>query len=107
MDGNTSQRGFSCAGLASRLLLENLKESSTKEGRRKVQRLLLKHMRNINRRPLKYVTISKNYLRQVISKWKENSSKKEKYLITMTRKTYRCLNMVAGRVGTKLIMLKK
>jgi hypothetical protein len=102
MDGNTSQRGFSFAGLASRLLLENLKENSTKEGRRKVQRLSLKHMRNINRRPL-----SKNYLRQVISKWKENSSKKEKYLITMTRKTYRCLNMVPGRVGTKLIMLKK
>jgi len=102
MDGNTSQRGFLFAGLASRLLLENLKESSTKEGRRKMQRLSLKHMRNIKRRPL-----SKNYLRQVISKWKENSSKKEKYLITMTRKTYRCLNMVAGRVGTKLIMLKK
>ena len=67
-----------------------------------MQRLSLKHMRNIKRRPL-----SKNYLRQVISKLKENSSKKEKYLITMTRKTYRCLNMVLGRVGTKLIMLKK
>ena len=102
MDGNTLQRGFLFAGLPSRLLLENLKESSTKEGRRKVTNLPHKHMRNINRRPL-----SKNYLRQVISKWKENSSKKEKYLITMTRKTYRCLNMVAGRVGTKLIMLKK